>query len=432
MKIMLVCGARPNFMKIASIISAIDDYNSAPGNAKKIERLLVHTGQHYDGKMSQSFFDDLGLPEPDVNLEVGSGSHAEQTAEIMKRFEPLLRKEMPDVVLVVGDVNSTIACSLVASKTRYEVRTNGSDPGLNPAKWPFIAHVEAGLRSFDRSMPEEINRILTDAISDFLFTSEESAQENLDREGVDKNKVFFVGNTMIDTLLKHRAKCRKSPILEKLGLFHNKPEEPANAAVRPYGVVTLHRPSNVDDPQTFGGIVEALSEVAERLPLIFPVHPRTLSRIREFGFESHFKLEKDHSSEVSDGIYLIEPLGYIDFMQLMSNARLILTDSGGMQEEATILGIPCITLRENTERPCTLTCGTNRLAGVQKEKIILLASPLLDNLESPMAAPKPLSPPLWDGQAGARIVNILAKSLFGLKEKQPINRHQPAGKSITP
>lgn len=408
---MLVCGARPNFMKVASIISAIDDYNSASHNVKKIERLLVHTGQHYDGKMSQSFFDDLGLPEPDVNLEVGSGSHAEQTAEIMKRFDPLLRKEMPNVVLVVGDVNSTIACSMVASKTNYDEHANGSGPRPDAAKRPLIAHVEAGLRSFDRSMPEEINRVLTDAISDFLFTSEESAQENLAREGVEQSKVFFVGNTMIDTLLKHRAKCRKSVILERLGLFHKKPDEPVNGTLRPYGVVTLHRPSNVDNPQTFGGIVEALSEVADRLPLIFPVHPRTMGRIREFGLESLFKLDKDRSPEVSKGIYAIEPQGYIDFMQLMSNARLILTDSGGMQEEATILGIPCITLRENTERPCTIKHGINRLAGVQKEKIILLASSLLDNLERSTAAPKPSSPPLWDGRAGARIVSILADSI---------------------
>lgn len=397
---MLVCGARPNFMKVASIISAIDDYNSSSVSAGKIERLLVHTGQHYDGKMSQSFFDDLGLPQPDVNLEVGSGSHAEQTAEIMKRFEPLLRKEMPDVVLVVGDVNSTIACSLVASKTAYDVRSNGG------ASRPLVGHVEAGLRSFDRSMPEEINRILTDAISDFLFTSEESGRENLLREGVGEDKIFFVGNTMIDTLLKHRARSRESSILENLGLSRK-----SEATVQPYGVVTLHRPSNVDDRNVFGEIIAALAEVARKFPLIFPIHPRTLNRIKEFGLEGNFRsIEPGRRSlDVAPGIYCIEPQGYLDFMQLMSNAKLILTDSGGMQEESTILGVPCITLRENTERPCTIAYGTNHLAGVRKENITNLTFRLTAGTN---ANKRPEAPPLWDGSAGKRIIAILAEKLI--------------------
>lgn len=412
MKIMMVCGARPNFMKIASIVSAIDEYNANPGKTKEIERLLVHTGQHYDGKMSQSFFDDLGLPQPDVNLEVGSGSHAEQTAEIMKRFEPLLKEAEPDVVVVVGDVNSTIACSLVASKTQYSGRSNGTGSRLNSRKRPLIAHVEAGLRSFDRTMPEEINRILTDSISDFLFTSEENALTNLTREGVDPNKVFFVGNTMIDTLLKHKAKCSSSSILQRLGIAGVQASDSSIDSIPPYGVVTLHRPSNVDDEKTFGGIIGALSRIAEDLPLIFPVHPRTRNRISEFGLEGSFKFENERPQQVSRGIHGIEPLGYIDFMQLMSNARLILTDSGGMQEETTILGIPCITLRENTERPCTITCGTNRLAGVDSEKILSLASPLVQSIATTAGAPKPVSPPLWDGHAGERIIAILADKLI--------------------
>ncbi len=426
MKLFVVCGARPNFIKIASLLAAIDNHNSRSDDSRKIDYVLVHTGQHYDKQMSENFFADLDLPKPHVNLGVGSASHAEQTAEIMKRFEPLVIEQRPDVVLVVGDVNSTIACSLVASKIHYPDAgrsCSGSQP--NRGSRPLIAHVEAGLRSFDRSMPEEINRILTDALSDFLFTSEPSANHNLEKEGIPGEKIFFVGNTMIDTLLKHRAKCRKSPILERLGLARNEPGGPANGAVRPYGVVTLHRPSNVDDPQTFGGIVAALCEIANRLPLIFPVHPRTMGRIREYGFENNFKLAKDRFPEVPEGIYAIEPLGYIDFMQLMSNSRLILTDSGGMQEESTILGIPCITLRENTERPCTLEYGNNCLVRIEKDQIINAALSQIEKLQrgagfgdigSTVEKSKNMRPPLWDGLAGERTIKILVEKVMGSRQ----------------
>jgi len=343
--------------------------------------VLVHTGQHYDEKMSDAFFNDLGLPRPDVDLEVGSGSHAAQTAEIMKRFEPVLLRERPDVVLVVGDVNSTIGCSLVASKIHYP----------DGAPRPRIAHVEAGLRSYDRTMPEEINRVLTDAIADLLFLTEASAARNLRREGVAASKIHFVGNTMVDTLLRNRERARGSSILSTLGLQ-------GLGRTERYAVLTLHRPSNVDDRAAFTEIVAALAEVAKRLPILFPVHPRTAARIREFGLEGHF---------AEGGLRATDPLGYLDFLCLMSNAALVLTDSGGIQEETTALGVPCVTLRENTERPITITQGTNVLAGTKKASIVRLAARQL------ASRAKRRVPKYWDGRAGERIIRVLARSAHG-------------------
>lgn len=395
-KIMLIAGARPNFMKIASIIDAIETHNRSA--RPEIRHFLVHTGQHYDERMSHAFFRDLALPPPDVDLEVGSSSHAAQTAEIMKRFEPVLLEQRPDVVLVVGDVNSTIACSLVASKITYpRDRTKGPER-------PLIAHVESGLRSFDRSMPEEINRILTDALSDFLFITEEGAAENLRKEGISKEKIYVVGNTMVDTLLKHRQRAEASKILSRLGL-ENPPSEGQKKRARDYAILTLHRPSNVDEPESFHEILEAVSVISKEVPVLFPVHPRTMGRIREFGFEKYFAFgSEDATPEIKASfITCIEPLGYLDFLCLTSNARLILTDSGGIQEETTVLGVPCVTLRENTERPVTLTHGTNVLAGTKKEAIVRHA---VSKLRQPT---EPKTPKFWDGQAGTRIIKILTQ-----------------------
>lgn len=384
MKIMLVAGARPNFVKIASIIDAIHTHNLSTNSP--IDDLLVHTGQHYSEQMSRAFFTELGLTQPSVDLEVGSSSHACQTAEIMKRFEPVVLREQPDVVLVVGDVNSTLACALVASKVTYPQATQTSRRTR-----PLLAHVEAGLRSFDRSMPEEINRILTDALSGFLFITEESAEENLIQEGIPKEKIYFVGNTMVDTLLKQREKAQESTILFQLGLKKNQ-----ESGCRDYAVVTLHRPCNVDNPDHFQGILEAFSAIAKEIPIFFPVHPRTMNRIRAFCFESYF-----HSVTRSSDIYDLEPLGYLDFLCLMSHAKLVLTDSGGIQEETTVLGIPCVTLRQNTERPVTITHGTNILAGTRKEDIIHHAFSKLSQ------SVKLRKLPFWDGHAGKRIIEIL-------------------------
>ncbi len=362
MKILHVVGARPNFMKIAPITKAIKAHNSLD-KIPFIEHCLVHTGQHYDEKMSKLFFDELDIPKPQYNLEVGSGSHAVQTAEIMKRFEPVVIAEKPDYVLVVGDVNSSIACTLVAKKM-----------GIN------IIHVEAGLRSFDMDMPEEINRILTDSISDILFTTESTAEENLIRSGVAREKIFFVGNVMIDTLLAHRERAAQSTILNDL-----------NIAPHEYAVVTLHRPSNVDNPTVLKGIMAALNEISAEMSVIFPVHPRTKNRLTEW--EIPF----------NNTIQFIEPLGYLDFLRLLSDARTVLTDSGGIQEETTVLGVPCITLRDNTERPVTITEGTNRLVGAETQQIlqaiqsILTSRQKLENL-----------PALWDGKAAERIVSVLS------------------------
>jgi UDP-N-acetylglucosamine 2-epimerase (non-hydrolysing) len=392
LKMMVVAGARPNFMKIASVINAIDSHNRSNGSPR-IARILVHTGQHYGEQMSSAFFRDLGIPQPDVDLEVGSASHAQQTAEIMKRFEEVLLKQRPDVLLVVGDVNSTLACSLVASKIDY----TPSDSGRTR---PLIVHVEAGLRSFDRSMPEEINRIVTDALSDFLFVTEESAAENLRNEGIPESKVHWVGNTMVDTLLRHREQAAQSTILNRLGLQVVEQDQcPA------YAIVTLHRPSNVDRKETFGEILEALSKLATQITVLFAVHPRTINRIREFRLESYFDFFDEVSAvnRTASRVQCIPPLGYLDFLCLMANARLILTDSGGIQEESTVLGVPCVTLRENTERPVTLSSGNNALAGTKGESILRLAREKLESI------PQVKLPKYWDGEAGARIIRILTQ-----------------------
>jgi UDP-N-acetylglucosamine 2-epimerase (non-hydrolysing) len=347
-------------MKIAPLVAALSRRPEQFGS------LLVHTGQHYDEKLSQVFFDELGIPRPDINLNIGSGSHAQQTAAVMAAFEPVLLEQNVDLVLVVGDVNSTIACALVAAKLGIPV-----------------AHVEAGLRSFDRQMPEEINRVLTDQISDLLFTTEEAAADNLRREGVDSSKVHFVGNVMIDTLLAHRSRARATGVHASLAL------EPSA-----YGLLTLHRPSNVDDPQAFESLIRGIDLVACDVPIIFPVHPRTRPVVARSATAQDM---------VAGGrLRLIDPLGYLDFVGLMERARVVLTDSGGVQEETTILGVPCLTLRENTERPVTITHGTNQLVGTDATKI----REAWARAKEPVAAPP--SPPLWDGQAAERIADVLA------------------------
>jgi UDP-N-acetylglucosamine 2-epimerase (non-hydrolysing) len=362
-RILNVVGARPNLMKIAPLMDAY-------AASERIEPILLHTGQHYDHNMSELFFRQLGIPEPEINLGVGSGSHAVQTAEIIRAFEPVVLDRMPSAVLVVGDVNSTIACGLVATKLGIP-----------------LVHVEAGLRSFDRSMPEEINRVLTDSISDLLFCTEASGVSNLAREGVDPAKVHLVGNLMIDTMMKHRERAEASPILAELGLEADG-----------YAVLTLHRPSNVDDPETLKGIVDALEVIQRDLPVIFPTHPRTGERLREFGLAGRV--------EALSGLRLIGPAGYLDFLQLMARARLVLTDSGGIQEETTILKVPCLTLRENTERPVTLEVGGNQLVGSDPDRIVS-AYRALARGERPQVG----TPPLWDGQAAGRIVAILERAL---------------------
>ncbi len=398
MKILSVVGARPNFMKLASIDKAIKEHNSRPGNIF-IENIIVHTGQHYDERMSECFFDELGIPRPDTNLEVGSGSHAVQTAQIMERFEPVLLNEKPDVLLVVGDVNSTIATTLVASKAEYV----DSD-----RKRPIIVHVEAGLRSFDRDMPEEVNRILTDNLSDILFTSEEVARENLIKEGVPQEKIQFVGNTMIDTLISNKEKALRintlSNILENDVNLKRSVKDPAadHKAGIPYGVVTLHRPSNVDDPDSLGYLVECLHKIASRLVLIFPLHPRTRNKLEDF---------KLYDSLIeNENIIVTRPAGYLEFLNLLISSSLVLTDSGGIQEETTFLKVPCVTLRENTERPVTVSMGTNYLVGTDTANVIQTSFSIIDG-----KGKKGEVPPLWDGGAGARIVDILTKSVHGVE-----------------
>jgi UDP-N-acetylglucosamine 2-epimerase (non-hydrolysing) len=360
MKVMHIAGARPNFMKIAPIMEEMAKYPA------RFQQVLVHTGQHYDDEMSQVFFDDLDLPTPNVYLGVGSGSHAQQTARIMLAFEPVLLEHRPDWVIVVGDVNSTVACALTAAKLGIKV-----------------AHVEAGLRSFDRTMPEEFNRVLTDHIADLLFTTEPSANENLRREGIPEEKVHFVGNVMIDTLLRHKERALTLDVLGKYGL------EPQG-----FALLTLHRPSNVDVPEVLAGILDALAEIRVRLPILFPAHPRTVERIQEFGFEGRLA--------AMPNLRVTEPLGYLEFLNLMANARLVLTDSGGIQEETTILGVPCLTLRENTERPVTVTQGTNTVVGSDPQRIVAEALAILDGKGKTGRVPE-----LWDGRAAERIVSVL-------------------------
>lgn len=389
MKILLVVGARPNFMKAAPIMNAIREFNSIRGEwSRKISVTLVHTGQHYDAQMSDAFFADLELPKPDVFLGAGSGSHAEQTAEIMKRFEPVLRQVEPDVLLVVGDVNSTLACALVAGK-------------MTPRK-PAIVHVEAGLRSCDRSMPEEINRILTDQISDLLFVTESSAIRNLQKEGIPPHKIVFAGNTMIDSLRSSEQRADTSDVLSRLGLTPSA-----------YALLTLHRAANVDERCAFVEILEGLGELRSLVPIIFPIHPRTQKRIFELGLQEYFSLDAGPSA-AQRGIQIIPPQGYLDFLCLMKNARLVVTDSGGIQEETTALGIPCVTLRDNTERPVTVQVGTNILGGTKcsgiQQAIRLQLTP----------ARKSKIPDLWDGRAAARIVGTLAELFLRNEAPRPV------------
>jgi UDP-N-acetylglucosamine 2-epimerase (non-hydrolysing) len=361
-KVLNVVGARPNFMKVAPIVEAMKR------RRMEFAPLVVHTGQHYDVQMSDAFFRDLGLPEPDVYLGVGSGSHAVQTAAVMQSFEPVVIEEKPDWVLVVGDVNSTIACALVCAKLNIKV-----------------AHVEAGLRSRDRTMPEEINRLLTDQLADLLLTPSADADENLRAEGIPGERIRFVGNVMIDSLFNQLERAEKSTVREELGV-----------AGKAYAALTLHRPSNVDDRRTFSQILDALEQISRRLPVIFPAHPRTRARIEEFGFVDLIEHAKN--------LRLIEPLGYLDFLRLYSGARLVLTDSGGIQEETTALGIPCLTLRENTERPITVEMGTNTIVGTDEERITRAAFAILD---TPMDKGRARIPPLWDGHTADRILDAL-------------------------
>ncbi len=360
MKVINVAGARPNFVKIASLVKAMK-------GVPAIDQVLVHTGQHYDQSMSEQFFDDLEIPRPDINLNVGSGSHAAQTAEIMKRFEPVVAELRPDLVVLVGDVNSTLACALTAKKIGVDV-----------------AHVEAGLRSFDRSMPEEINRVVTDAIADLHFITEESARRNLQREGISPEKIFFVGNVMIDTLLAHRERAERSSIRIRLGL---------NGDSHRYALVTLHRPSNVDEPTVLGGLLRTLDSLAARVTVVFPVHPRTQRSIETNGLRECLK---------SAGVRIVDPLGYLDFLHLMSHATLVITDSGGIQEETTVLGVPCLTVRHNTERPVTTEQGTNYLVGNDPRRLLEAASDILDGKPKPYTTPK-----FWDGRAAERIISVL-------------------------
>ena len=395
MKILIVVGARPNFMKAAPIIAAINEHNQriSANSADRCERpagtiqhILVHTGQHYDDLMSGSFFSDLKLPKPDVHLGVGSGSHAVQTAEIMKKFDEVLLEEKPDVVVVVGDVNSTLACALVAAKISFD----------SAGSRPLIAHVEAGLRSFDRSMPEEINRILTDHVSDLLFVTEESGLQNLRNEGISPDRIHFVGNTMIDSLLAFKEKAEASTILEELGLRTQPWKNGAGDSIIPYALLTLHRPTNVDNRDAFLNILAGLEELATDCPIVFPVHPRTRRRIKEFGLEPHLGMNGTR-------IKLTHPLGYLDFLCLMKHATLVVTDSGGIQEETTCLGVPCVTVRESTERPVTVEIGTNTVAGTKKEGI-------KDAIRRQTGRRTGGVPKKWDGQAATRIVDVLIRT----------------------
>jgi UDP-N-acetylglucosamine 2-epimerase (non-hydrolysing) len=361
MKIVNVVGARPNFIKISPLIEEMAKYPA-------LNTCLVHTGQHYDRTMDRVFFEDLTVPEPDVNLGVGSGSHAYQTAEIMKRIEPIFAQEKADLVLVVGDVNSTLAAALTAAQMHIP-----------------IAHIEAGLRSFDKRMPEEINRLLTDQISDFLFVTEQVGVRNLRKEGIPDSKIFLVGNVMIDVLVKNKPRIDKRKILEELGL------EP-----RLYGLLTLHRPSNVDEKAVFGQILELLGEITGHLPVVFPVHPRSKKRLEEFGLLKELdKIER---------LQKCEPLGYLDFLKLVSEAKLVLTDSGGIQDETSFIGVPCLTLRSTTEHLASIQVGTNRLVGLERDKI-------LQGVHKALSTPreKPPEIPLWDGHAAARILSTLSR-----------------------
>jgi len=373
LRIINIVGARPNFIKIAPLMA---EYKRHP----KIQPLLVHTGQHYDYEMSEIFFQNLEIPNPDIYLNVGNGSHAAQTAKIMTAFEKVVLKEQPDLIVVVGDVNSTLACSLVASKLNTK-----------------IAHVEAGLRSFDREMPEEINRIVTDSLSDYLFVSEGSGLKNLKKEGINSNKVHFVGNIMIDTLLANMNIINQSNILEKLELSKNE-----------YSVMTLHRPSNVDSEEALLEILDILNFMSKEIKIVYPIHPRPKKMIKAYNLSKKFEGLKN--------LIFIEPLGYIDFVKLVKDSNFVLTDSGGIQEETTILKVPCLTMRENTERPVTIEKGTNYLVGRDKEQI---KRRIRDILKGKIKESNILE--LWDGETAKRIVKVIAedeqRSKIGFYEK---------------
>ncbi len=359
--ILAVVGARPNFMKVAPIWRELT-------NRGRCHLTLVHTGQHYDDNMSKVFFDDLELPRPDVYMGVGSASHAAQTARIMTEFEQVLLDRKPDLVVVVGDVNSTLACTLVAVKMGVAV-----------------AHVEAGLRSFDRRMPEEINRMVTDILADILFTTSPEAETHLVNEGVDKAKIHFVGNVMIDSLRFYADSADESTVLDDLGLKK-----------KAYGLVTLHRPSNVDDPSVFRPIIDALVAIGADCPLLFPVHPRTRKMIEDIGLD------------IPEGrMRLLPPVGYLDFLALMTYSSIVLTDSGGIQEETTALGVPCLTIRENTERPITIDVGTNTLVGMNRDKIVAVAKRALS-----VGVGDSRIPDLWDGKAASRIADIIESRFY--------------------
>lgn len=360
MRVDLIVGARPNYMKVAAVYRALQPY------AKAITPRLVHTGQHYDEKMSDIFFRELELPQPDIYLGVGSGLHGEQTGKIMIAYEQAIVTDRPDLVLVAGDVNSTMACSLVAVKLHLKV-----------------GHIEGGLRSRDWSMPEEINRIVTDRVADYLFTTSRDADENLRQEGIPAERIYFVGNTMIDSLYYYLPKIAQRQTLQQYNLQAGQ-----------YILVTLHRPANVDDARTLVGILEVLIQLQEKLPVIFPMHPRTRKMLREYGLEEWISRSKQ--------LHITEPLGYLDFLKLETEAKLVLTDSGGIQEETTVLGIPCLTLRENTERPITIWEGTNELVGCDPQRILSRAQAILDG-----EVKKGKIPELWDGHAGERIAQIL-------------------------
>ena len=362
MKILSIVGARPNFMKVAPLHFAFQKYSST------IQHKIVHTGQHYDAAMSKIFFDDLELPEPDFYLGVGSDTHSRQTAKIMVEFEDVLLNEMPDLVIVVGDVNSTIACTLTSVKLGIPV-----------------AHVEAGLRSFDRSMPEEINRLLTDTIADYLFVTEPSGIQNLRNEGIADSKVFFVGNTMIDTLTRYDKKADESDVLQKLGLSE-----------KGFILVTLHRPSNVDVKENLELIVEAFEGINDDYKIIFPIHPRTKKMLERFGLDGRV-------ARITN-LHLLEPVGYIDFLRLEKSSRAVVTDSGGIQEETTYLGVPCLTLRTTTERPITIEIGTNEICPMNSHKITNRVNEILNGITKQGEIPE-----LWDGKASNRIAEIIYK-----------------------
>ncbi len=363
LKVLSIVGTRPNFMKIAPLVAEFKKY-------KDVKHVLVHTGQHYDNAMSKLFFDELGLPKPDEHLFCPAGSKVDQQRNLLKNvIKAALEKQKPDLVIVVGDVNSTVAGAEAAHELGIKV-----------------AHVEAGLRSFDKTMPEEINRIRTDQVSDFLFTTEKSANFNLLKEGISKDKIFFVGNVMIDTLLNHREKAKQSKILDELKLRKKE-----------YCVLTLHRPSNVDNKESFKNVMYILGDIEKRIKIVFPVHPRTMKNIKKFNFDKKIKYLKN--------LILTEPLGYLDFLCLMDNSMFIITDSGGIQEETTVLGVPCLTLRKNTERPVTAEQGTNLLVSVNKKKVIKKAIEIIgDRINA-----KNKIPELWDGKAAKRIVEIIIK-----------------------